>query len=264
MSETLEHHQDFRLQTKVTEVLKILEARGFQIPEVSGNSNQTILSYDKFQSLSPQTAHKCKQSAGALILNEDLTKIVLVKGKLGRKWGPPKGHREEFENDLQTMIREINEEISCKISLKLPLLPYIISNKVKLYCLVIPQSTNLTIKDTEEIGRIQWFNLDQLQSQIAQCPLSFNSSLRCLFKKTDPIKVIRHKALSFYKNYPLNASRPFNEHLYKLRKCLHELVAFDSCLSQQELTYLYYYVLQKLHNNIFLSTELLNFITSHF
>jgi 8-oxo-dGTP pyrophosphatase MutT (NUDIX family) len=259
MSDSTQH---LYIEKKVHELLSTLKTRGFQVPDAI--CDRPILSYDKFQSLKPQILHKCKQSAGALILNEDMTQIVLVRGKLSRKWGPPKGHREEFENDLQTMIREINEEIGCKISLKLPLLPYIISNKVKLYCIVIPKSTNLTINDTNEIGKIQWFNLENLENAIRDSPQSFNSSIRCLFKKTDPIKAIRHKATSFYHNYPLNTSRQFNEHLYKLRKCLHELIAFDSCLTQQESNYLYYYILQRLHNNIFLSTELLNFIASHF
>jgi 8-oxo-dGTP pyrophosphatase MutT (NUDIX family) len=259
-----DNDQSHNLVQKADNIINVLTNHGFHLPNQAESTDQQILNYEKFQLIKPQPPHKVKQCAGALILNETLTKIVLVKGKIKHKWGPPKGHREELENDLQTMIREINEEISFKVSLKLPLLPYMISNKVKLYCLVIPESTILKITDNEEICQIKWFDLESLQSQIKTYPTNYNSSLRSLFKKADPIKILKHKAKSFYHNYPLTTNRPFNEHLYKLRKHLHELIAFDNQLSPQESNYLYYYIIQRLHNNIFLSTELLKFVENHF
>ena len=48
--------------------------------------------------------------AGMIILNNTFDKILLVKGKSGQKWGPPKGHRIDHESYWHTAVRETHEE----------------------------------------------------------------------------------------------------------------------------------------------------------
>jgi 8-oxo-dGTP pyrophosphatase MutT (NUDIX family) len=120
------------------------------------------ITYEKFLELQKTVQPKQKDSAGTLIFNHEFTRILLVKGKYAKKWGPPKGHREPGESELTTALRETYEETG--IRLKFPILPSIIINKVKLYGLTISESTPLTIRDTNEIIEINWFNLDQLRT----------------------------------------------------------------------------------------------------
>jgi len=49
--------------------------------------------------------------AGFIILSPDYTHTLLVNDSRSHKWGFPKGHKEKVdENDLETAVRECNEE----------------------------------------------------------------------------------------------------------------------------------------------------------
>jgi len=49
--------------------------------------------------------------SGFILLSHDLKKMLLVHDTRSKKWGFPKGHREETDaNDLDTAVRECHEE----------------------------------------------------------------------------------------------------------------------------------------------------------
>src|SRR5437870_9817479 len=85
--------------------LKSLDlSEDFQFPPLT--SHQSILTYDRFCDLYEGSKQTLKECAGLIILNEELTHILLVKGCLSKKWGCPKGHAESLETNLETAIRE--------------------------------------------------------------------------------------------------------------------------------------------------------------
>lgn len=55
--------------------------------------------------------------SGFILLSHDLKKILLVHDTRSKKWGFPKGHREEIDaNDLETAIRECGEETGLTVN----------------------------------------------------------------------------------------------------------------------------------------------------
>ncbi|KAK6099580.1 mRNA-decapping enzyme subunit 2 [Batrachochytrium dendrobatidis] len=105
---------------------------------------------------------------GAIILNHNLTKILLVRGwKSSASWGFPKGKINKDEPEIACAVREVYEEIGFDTS------PYIRQNEyvertmseqhIRLYIIAgIPESTEFSTKTRKEIGDIRWFDLAQL------------------------------------------------------------------------------------------------------
>jgi len=55
--------------------------------------------------------------SGFILFSHDLKKILLVHDTRSKKWGFPKGHREEVDaNDLETAVRECNEETGLSVN----------------------------------------------------------------------------------------------------------------------------------------------------
>ncbi len=248
------------LTTQLSIIITALEQHKFNFPPQT--SRQEIISFDKYKLYDETkcTYLKSKDSAGALIFNPDLTKILLVKGKVGHKIGPPKGHKEKIETNLETMIREVKEETNVDIRLKLPLLPSVVSNKVKLYLAILSEDIPISLCDTDEIESVYWYDVELLKMTIKEKPKLFNNCLRHLFLDQTKLDVVIHKIQS----YSLNYHKHINTHLYKLRQQLHNLVAFNTHFSPSEMNYIYFYVIQKMYNNIFTNTELIQFIILHF
>ena len=56
------------------------------------------------------------QKAGALILNKNLDKCLMVFQKSSSLWGLPKGGRESKESSYSCMIREVKEEVGLDLN----------------------------------------------------------------------------------------------------------------------------------------------------
>ena len=56
-------------------------------------------------------------NAGVIIINKDKTKLLLVKGKVKGKWGPPKGKIENKETTQIAAMRELYEETGIKLDI---------------------------------------------------------------------------------------------------------------------------------------------------
>ena len=175
----------------------------FQTPSFIGGygSVPQILSMAKFDAIYKQANHTIKDAAGAIILDETFSEILLVRGRISKKWGPPKGHREGNESNLETAIRETCEEIGHIVKLKVNLLPYVVINKIKLYCLIVSKSTKFQIRDRREIADLKWFKMTQLISNLKNHANDYTASIRGLFCNTHTIKTLNHKISSFKINY---------------------------------------------------------------
>lgn len=110
----------------------------------------------------------CKR-AGALILNADMDKCLMVFQKNSLLWGIPKGQKEENEDCYICMVREVREEVGLNLNnLKYEILEsitiheesYIYIIKLFLDPLPICSPPFEDGNDNHEIEKIEWVNIE--------------------------------------------------------------------------------------------------------
>ncbi|KAJ3153665.1 mRNA-decapping enzyme subunit 2 [Geranomyces michiganensis] len=105
---------------------------------------------------------------GAIILNENMNKVLLVKGwKSSSGWGFPKGKINKDEPEAPCAIREVQEETGFDIGPYLRVNEYvertIKGQRIRLYILTgVPEDTVFMPQTRKEIGDIRWHRLDDL------------------------------------------------------------------------------------------------------
>jgi hypothetical protein len=185
-----------------------------------------------------------------------------VKGRHSQKWGPPKGHSEGKENNLETAIRETEEETGYKIQLRVGLLPHIIINKIKFFCLMVPKMTKFHIHDRREIMAIKWFNMDQLMRQVTDDPKHFNGAVRGLFDRPGTLKIIYHKVTAFKVNYHQTSNHFLNIHFKAVIDYLRQIQKKNS-IEKKQFHYMCFYIIQKIYKNTFTNNDLITFVRNH-
>lgn len=103
------------------------------------------------------------QKAGAIILNTDSSKILLIRGHHSKKWGVPKGSKDLGESIRETAIREVHEETGIEIEIDKYTVPLKIG-KLYLYMIHIDESVKLSPIDSYEIMDIKWICISSLTS----------------------------------------------------------------------------------------------------
>lgn len=108
---------------------------------------------------------------GAIILNSNLTKVLMVQGFGGKSWGWPKGKLNKDESDSVCAAREVYEEIGFDVT------PYITDD----HCIVakmgeqhmtlfiipgIPEDTAFETLTRQEIKDIKWHLISDLQAKV--------------------------------------------------------------------------------------------------
>jgi len=105
---------------------------------------------------------------GAIILNETLDKVLLVKGWYARSsWGFPKGKINKDEDEVSCAVREVYEEIGYDIKDKIDPKEFIQKTireqYIKLYIIYgVPENTNFQTQTRKEISKIQWHNINDI------------------------------------------------------------------------------------------------------
>ncbi|XP_059479699.1 m7GpppN-mRNA hydrolase [Neocloeon triangulifer] len=105
---------------------------------------------------------------GAIILDQDLTHILLVQGFYSKcSWGFPKGKINEGEEWSRCAVREVLEETGFDISPYLneqDFLEHVYNDQlIRLYVIPgVPRNTGFMPSTRCEIKSIQWFPVDQL------------------------------------------------------------------------------------------------------
>ncbi|WFD02081.1 5'-(N(7)-methylguanosine 5'-triphospho)-[mRNA] hydrolase [Malassezia obtusa] len=107
---------------------------------------------------------------GAILLNEDWTKCVLVKGwAKGASWTFPKGKINQDEPERDCALRELREETGFDATHLLPadskdyLELTMREQKVRLYIVPgVSESTPMVTQTRREISRIEWLSLSDL------------------------------------------------------------------------------------------------------
>lgn len=121
-----------------------------------------------------------EKSCGCIIINDN--KVLLVYEKNREFWGFPKGHMEEGENEIETALREVKEEVGLDVQIdteKRYTLNYIIRDeidKTTVLYVATPQNEKIVIQESE-IEKIKWCDFEE-----ALNTLTFND-WKEMFKK---------------------------------------------------------------------------------
>lgn len=115
---------------------------------------------------------KREKSCGCIIVNDN--KVLLILQKNNNFWGFPKGHMEKGENELQTALREVKEEVGLDVKIdqeKRYSLNYTIRNeidKTSVFYVATPTGGKLQ-KQESEVEDIKWCSFQDALNR-----LSFN------------------------------------------------------------------------------------------
>ena len=110
---------------------------------------------------------------GAVILNSDCTKILLIKNKYLSnkfnivKWGPPKGHLEKKDrNYLSCAVRETYEETGIQLKYPMEKPSLIRINLTYYFPLIIDDTYYIKFEpiDKKEIEEVKWISFDDLNN----------------------------------------------------------------------------------------------------
>lgn len=107
---------------------------------------------------------KKEKSCGCIIIKDG--KVLLVYEKNRNFWGFPKGHMEKGENEIETALREVKEEVGLDVEIdtkKRYILNYIIRNeidKTTVLYIAIPKNKNLKIQESE-IEDAKWCDFNE-------------------------------------------------------------------------------------------------------
>lgn len=129
---------------------------------------------------------KKEKSCGCIIIKDE--KVLIVYEKNRNFWGFPKGHMEEGENEIETALREVKEEVGLDVEIdesKRYVLNYIIRDeidKTTVLYVAVPKNDNVQ-KQESEIEDAKWCGFDE-----ALETLSFDNSRDVLKKVIDDRK----------------------------------------------------------------------------
>jgi 8-oxo-dGTP pyrophosphatase MutT (NUDIX family) len=125
--------------------------------------------------------------------------LLIVFGKNSKKWSVPKGSLEGDETFLKGAIREINEETGIHLQPDTTHhLHYWAVNRARLYLFRVDQvRPNLNPKDTVEVEKAMWLNLDDT-NEISLIEDSANKMLSAVITKLRmQLKVEREMSLNY-------------------------------------------------------------------
>lgn len=115
---------------------------------------------------------------GAAIFNEDLNKILLVKGTESDSWSFPRGKISKDEDDVDCCIREVKEEIGFDLTDYIDEDQFIERNisakNYKIYLIKnVPETFNFEPQVRNEIEKIKWFDFKTVTKNIYRSNHSF-------------------------------------------------------------------------------------------
>ncbi len=107
------------------------------------------------------------KKCGAVILDPD-NRLLIVEGRamhfnnhetvLARKWGLPKGHREDGEPEIDCAIREVKEETGLDITISSSTYRMKVADTLLYFIRVDSPHIMGTTSDTSEIKSVKWVN----------------------------------------------------------------------------------------------------------
>lgn len=160
-----------------------------------------VISMTDFMNLYENKSETLHERGGTAIFNKDLTSILLIKGAVSKKWGFPKGIRDQQENNLETALRETREEIGWDIKLATPILPNVLVDDANIYGVVMNEKIDLKTQE-KEIDKYGWLSLTDLMFAIKSQRNSFTKMIRN-FMISNKYKILIDKIKTFGENNKL-------------------------------------------------------------
>lgn len=104
---------------------------------------------------------------GVILYNKQTKKYCLVFGRKSKKWGFPKGHQEDNENDITTARRELFEETGYELSDEiLWKTKFLVKNNIYFEIDLENESQirkkQSDIPDNIEIEKAEWFSFREI------------------------------------------------------------------------------------------------------
>jgi len=118
-------------------------------------TNATNVMPQAFQSYKPRHM----QVYGSILIN-NLGEVLLVFGRLSKKWSFPKGHCKPKETDIECAKRELVEETGLIVNT-----PYTSYHKLKgggYFVFAVTGRPSATFTDQREIEAVEWWPLNAL------------------------------------------------------------------------------------------------------
>lgn len=111
---------------------------------------------------------KKEKSCGCIILKDDEVLLIGARDHDGKLfWSFPKGHQEEGETDIETAIRETNEEVGLEVKIldEKPiitryLVPIRNTHKDVLLFMAEPLTSQIKIQE-DEVEKAEWVRVDE-------------------------------------------------------------------------------------------------------
>ena len=105
---------------------------------------------------------------GGIILNEDISSILLIRGRSSKKWGLPKGRKNINEDLHECATREIMEETGLPISIEHNYNRLRLKNRRNYYFVIRVPGENYKICpiDTKEIRDAKWFKMNTVDKEM--------------------------------------------------------------------------------------------------
>lgn len=100
-----------------------------------------------------------QQKTGVIVLDPSGNYMLAVRGRLSKKWGPPKGHIEDGETLLAGAVREFEEEVGWQLD-PTQKMPYLIVDRTRLFITILPLNSKFYTQDPHEIAEIGWIDLN--------------------------------------------------------------------------------------------------------
>ena len=118
-----------------------------------------------------------------------LTEYLLVKsrkdfGRFTDLWYPPGGHLEENEDEIEALVREVQEELGLKIkpTKKIATTPGDIENQITHWWKCDISSNGMKV-DQEEIAEVGWFIKDEMEKNMPLWPATRNFFEKYVFSR---------------------------------------------------------------------------------
>jgi 8-oxo-dGTP pyrophosphatase MutT (NUDIX family) len=109
---------------------------------------------------------------GCILIN-NFGEVLLVKGRLSKKWSFPKGHKQGGESYLDCAVRETLEETGVDLRSEVPVSFQRLS--VGEYYFFEVEEMPLSPADTDEIVDARWMSLSEIRS--SPCNVDVNNFL---------------------------------------------------------------------------------------
>lgn len=113
---------------------------------------------------------------GTIVIN-NFGEILLVHGRLSKKWSFPKGHCKDRETDLSCALRELHEETGLTLTVQ-----HTSYHKLRggsYFVFAISGRPLQSYQDHREVDRVQWFPIDEIATLDTNVDVSiFNTLMR--------------------------------------------------------------------------------------